>query len=289
MQDELIIYEFSDPLCPWCWGSEPIIRKVETRFENVKVIYSMVGMYQDIRKNLNEEDDDSFFYFNQNMASKFEEQAKKNKMPVNPDAFDFFDKKLYSTWDMCIAFKSAQRQSNYLANKLMRRFREQIFLEGKKAGKKSMILQTMIEVGLDIDKYMEDMSNGTAKKAFDEDIEFAKSNQVISYPSYLFSYNGETVLVRGFTHYQTMVSLIKGLTEGKIKEKENFGEVIDVIKKYEGISIYELSQIFDKSPSDINKILKEYSDLKLIRFDEYGDNIYIRYNFQDSCLIEGCK
>lgn len=31
-QDKIIITSFTDPVCTWCWGTEPIFRKLETHF-----------------------------------------------------------------------------------------------------------------------------------------------------------------------------------------------------------------------------------------------------------------
>ncbi len=43
--DKMIeITEFTDPVCTWCWGSEPVLWKLETRFgEQVKISYIMGG------------------------------------------------------------------------------------------------------------------------------------------------------------------------------------------------------------------------------------------------------
>ena len=43
------IIEFTDPVCTWCWGSEPVLRKLETRFgEQVKISFVMAGLVKDI-------------------------------------------------------------------------------------------------------------------------------------------------------------------------------------------------------------------------------------------------
>jgi putative protein-disulfide isomerase len=43
------IIEFTDPVCTWCWGSEPVLRKLETRFgEQVKISYIRGGLVKDI-------------------------------------------------------------------------------------------------------------------------------------------------------------------------------------------------------------------------------------------------
>lgn len=32
------IVEFTDPVCSWCWGSEPLIKQLETSYDgNIKV------------------------------------------------------------------------------------------------------------------------------------------------------------------------------------------------------------------------------------------------------------
>ena len=47
------IIEFTDPVCTWCWGSEPVLRKLETRYgEQVKISYIMGGLVQDITSGL---------------------------------------------------------------------------------------------------------------------------------------------------------------------------------------------------------------------------------------------
>ncbi len=44
-----MVIEFTDPVCTWCWGSEAVLRKLETRFgEQVKISYIMGGLVQDI-------------------------------------------------------------------------------------------------------------------------------------------------------------------------------------------------------------------------------------------------
>jgi putative protein-disulfide isomerase len=46
MEDTTLIeiVEFTDPVCTWCWGSESVLRKLETRYEgNIKISFIMGG------------------------------------------------------------------------------------------------------------------------------------------------------------------------------------------------------------------------------------------------------
>jgi predicted DsbA family dithiol-disulfide isomerase len=39
------ILEFTDPACTWCWGSEPILRKLETLYEGNMEVNFIMGAF----------------------------------------------------------------------------------------------------------------------------------------------------------------------------------------------------------------------------------------------------
>ena len=42
------LIEFTDPYCTWCWGSEPILRRIqETYGEQVRLRFVMGGLTDD--------------------------------------------------------------------------------------------------------------------------------------------------------------------------------------------------------------------------------------------------
>lgn len=46
----LEIVSFTDPYCTWCWGSEPILRKIEEVYrKQVSISFVMGGLVEDIR------------------------------------------------------------------------------------------------------------------------------------------------------------------------------------------------------------------------------------------------
>ena len=49
MEKKLIITEFTDPVCTWCWGSEPVLRKLQTVYQDqLDVRFIMGGLVPDI-------------------------------------------------------------------------------------------------------------------------------------------------------------------------------------------------------------------------------------------------
>lgn len=46
----LEIVSFTDPYCTWCWGSEPILRKIQEVYRTqVSIRFVMGGLVEDMR------------------------------------------------------------------------------------------------------------------------------------------------------------------------------------------------------------------------------------------------
>ncbi len=276
----LKIMEFSDPLCTWCWGSEPMVRKIETRFDNVEIEYVMGGMMQDVRSLFPESEDlaSDIKEYNKKVAAGWDDSALKHHMPNNGHLFDLFDEENVSTFPMARAYKAAQMEDQDKAYFLLRRFREMIFLEGKKPNASADMMQAVLEAGLDLGKFMERMENGEAEKAFLDDIEIVKKYQVTGFPAFNFVYDGQEVLVREYMYYQTAVSLIKGLSGGKLLENEiSIDDIPRVMEKYKTMAVSELAFIFDLDYPTLNKELKRLEEEGLIQIHMYGDNRYLKH------------
>jgi putative protein-disulfide isomerase len=92
--DKMIeIIEFTDPVCTWCWGSEPVLRKLETRFgEQVKISYIMGGLVKDItsfydsHNDIGGDPDRS----NKNIARHWVDASERHGMPVKSEGFKLF-------------------------------------------------------------------------------------------------------------------------------------------------------------------------------------------------------
>jgi len=111
------IIEFTDPVCTWCWGSEPVLRKLETRYgEQVKISYIMGGLVQDItsfydsHNDIGGDPDRS----NMNIAKHWVEASERHGMPVKSEGFKLFSREHPSTYPQNIAYKAAQMQDQAL-------------------------------------------------------------------------------------------------------------------------------------------------------------------------------
>ncbi|MBD5357869.1 MAG: hypothetical protein HDR88_12825 [Bacteroides sp.] len=87
IKEKVILTSFTDPLCTWCWGLEPIIRKLETHFGNqLEIRYVMGGMVKDINDVVSQNGRD-IESINIEIESHWKDVEKRHEMPVKGDGF----------------------------------------------------------------------------------------------------------------------------------------------------------------------------------------------------------
>ena len=249
----LEIIEFTDPVCTWCWGSEPVLHALETRFGNqLKVSYVMGGLVKDITafydsyNDIGGDPENS----NTNIAKHWLEASNRHGMPVKIEGFKLFTKEHPSTYPQNIAYKAAQVQDEAKANRFLRRMREASAAEAQQTNLTEVLVELASEAGLDITRFLEDFTNGKAKAAFEIDLQTTAAHKANGFPSFLVKYGDNTMLLRGYQNYSNFKAVINHLSTGEIKENniESCEEaVLDFINKYSSVALVEIKMAFDLS------------------------------------------
>lgn len=218
--DKLIITNFTDPICTWCWGTEPVLRTLETYYnEEIEFRYVMGGLV----KNINDFTDfenhiggNGAEAANKEIARHWLEASTRHKMPVKADGFHLFSAEYPSSYPQNIAYKAAQLVDKVKADKLLRRLREASAAEGLLTSHEDVILSLANEVGLDIDKFNAHLRDGSAEQAFHGDLALTRALGVTGFPTFLIKYNSQQVMLRGYHEFDTFVSIISSVTYDKM-------------------------------------------------------------------------
>lgn len=281
------IIEFTDPVCTWCWGSEPILRKIETKYKGlVKIGFIMGGLVENMEDFRDEENGigGEISEVNKQIADHWMEASRRHGMPVKTEGFSFFTKDHVSTYPTNIAYKAAQFQGEEIANRYLRRIREAVAAEAKQANQIEVLQQLAKEVGLDEEKWLEYMNNGLAKLEFEKDLQLCRQFQIYAFPSYLVrNEEGKGMLLRGFQTYETFLQAIKQLSHTEIKEQQQFSKesirknIETLIEEYETITLMELATILDCSKEEVEPIIKELLAEGLIEKKDAGNGYLLKY------------
>jgi predicted DsbA family dithiol-disulfide isomerase len=272
------VIEFTDPASIWCWGSEPILRKLETHYEGkIKISYVMGGLVKDITK-LHDVSGDTV-QINEQVAGKWLKASQRHGMPVEISGFSLFLDDYSSTYPMNIAYKAAQFQDEKLAKQFLRRMREASAIEGKKVNQTKVLIELARESGLDTEKFIRSFSDGSAETAFLEDLKLVRSNRVHNFPSFLVKNNqGKKIRLRGYQSYAAIRDVIDHLSNGTLSEKRFEGtekQVLAFIRKFKRAAVVEIDQVFNLSAARREKIIHKLQNKNLIKLTTVGNGCFI--------------
>jgi putative protein-disulfide isomerase len=275
------IIEFTDPVCTWCWGSEPVLRKLETRFgEQVKISYIMGGLVKDITSfydsynDIGGDPDRS----NKNIVRHWVEASERHGMPVKSEGFKMFSREHPSTYPQNIAYKAAQMQDPTLANKFLRRIREASAAEARQTNTTEVLLELASEAGLDIARFLDDFSHGSAQKAFEQDLAITAEYGARGFPSFLVKYGEKEMVIRGYQRYEDFKALIGHLAGGEIEEhlvSANEESIMAFIARYGSVAPIEIQMTYDITNDELKAIIDSLLNKQLIQKREAGNGYFI--------------
>jgi putative protein-disulfide isomerase len=275
------ITEFTDPVCTWCWGSEPVLRKLETRFgEQVMIGYIMGGLVQDItsfydsNNDIGGDPDRS----NRNIARHWVDASSRHGMPVRSEGFKLFSREHPSTYPQNIAYKAAQIQDQELANKFLRRIREASAAEARQTNTTEVLLELASEVGLDIARFLDDFTHGSAQRAFEQDLAITAKYGARGFPSFLLKYGEKEMVIRGYKRYEEFKALIGHLSGGEIQERPvpaNEEAIMTFISRHGSVAPVEIQMTFDLTNDGLKTVIDSLLHKQLIRKREAGNGYFI--------------
>lgn len=277
------VIEFTDPVCTWCWGSEPVLKKLEAVYgEQLKISFIMGGLVEDIRTFRDERNKigGDLLQDNQNIAKHWLEASERHGMPVKIEGFNLFTEDHPSTYPTNIAYKAAQFQGEKLASKFLRRIREATAVESKQTNRREVLLELAGECGLNVMEFERSLSNGTAESSFREDQKIARGYGVSGFPTFLIRNltDSKELLLSGYQPFENFRRAINRISNGKATEKKLYkteDEIVNFIGKYDRVAPVEISTVFDLPEEELSSTLKSLEQQKRVIITRAGNGYFI--------------
>lgn len=255
------VLQFTDPVCTWCWGSEPILRRLEINYqEHLNIGFIMGGLVKDIR-----EFQDDFLGIggnveksNKNIVAHWLEASERHGMPVKAEGFNLFSDEYPSSYPQNIAIKAASLENEELSKKLLRRIREATEMEAQKTNRTEVLIQLASEVGLNVTKFIENITNGKAELLFKKDLQKVLQYRVHGFPSYLIQYDKKEILLHGFQQFEDIQSVINILSNNALQAvapKTDDNTIFSFIQKHTRICPVELQYAFQLNATEYATII----------------------------------
>ena len=254
---ELIIY--TDPYCTWCWGSEPILRKImEVYGGQVRLRSVMGGLVEDATRFQDPLNHIGGPQMARQVADHWREASSRHGMPVDADVWLDMKDEFRSTWPANIAYKSAELQDQKLVSKYLRRLREAAAAERRLIHRVEVQAELADEVGLDRERFLAEIENGNAEKAFREDLKRCRANNITGYPSYEVHGGGEEVAMFGYHNFAAFESTFQRLAGNKLKPgriETTDDNIVAFARKYGKVAAREVAEVFSLKISEARERL----------------------------------
>lgn len=281
------ILEFTDPVCVWCWGSEPVLRALKFQFgDKLRLGYVMGGLVE----NANDFHDPANNIgggpeaMNAQVGKHWIEASQRNGMPVGTEGFHLFSDELASTYPQNIAYKAAQQQSEELAQKFLRRMREAAAVEMMVTSDVTVQLQLAAEVGLDVGEFLDAINNGTAEAAFYEDMQFIRSFGSRGFPAFLIRYKGKSGLLPGWQPLTSFLKILENFTDGEILPREitpDEATAMEFISQHDRVAPIELSNALIISTQETAELTARLLASGSISQSPAGNGVFLRSTVTD--------
>jgi len=172
--------QFTDPMCTWCWGSEPIVRHLETVYgEQLEFRFVMGGLIEDF---------DEFYDAANDISEPSEvgphwaEAAERHGMPVDTTIFE--EDPAQSTYPASVAYVAARQQDHTRSHRYLRQLREAYATQVRNINRREEQIDIAQSVGLDVQRFSTSLDDGSARAAFEEELSRTRAAGVRAFPTY---------------------------------------------------------------------------------------------------------
>ena len=281
MKNAVEFIEFTDPVCTWCWGSEPLLRALETRYgDQIKIRFVMGGLVPDIR-NFSDSSNGiggSAAESNRQIIRHWIEASERHGMPVQAEGFNLFSDEFPSTYPQNIAYKAAQMEDEAKANRFLRRMREASATEARQISRPEVLIELASESGLDLGAFLDRLSDGSAQKAFEADLALTRVSRVHGFPTFMIRFNGKEVLLRGYQSLDSIRAVIRSLAGTAIEERipvQEESHVLDFLARHGKAAPAEIALSFGFAKADLDSLLDKLVAEKKISKIQAGNGYFL--------------
>lgn len=293
--DKITIYQFTDPICVWCWGNEPVIRAIDFLYgDKVKIEYIMGGLVEDISTlyDIKAPQNDVIPRANAIIARNWIEASKRHGMPVVTDNFQLFTERYPSSFPQNIAYEAAKHINAEQAKIFLRLMREATFTQRRRTSQIDVLLDLASMAGYNASTFIDEYTTGHAQTSFNHDRMMCRRNGITGFPSYLIKNNDTNIIIGGYQNLSTFHTVISRLSTNKVRPRRigpSKHNIMEFIQKYKSVYPIEIEVVFGLDRHQASLIISDLIASHKLTSEVVGDSCRLRISAAHSIIHQHRK
>lgn len=261
--ERITILQFTDPICVWCWGNEPVLRAIEYLYgDKVRIEFIMGGLVEDISTlyDMRGEKAEVIQRANQIITRNWLAASQKHGMPVVDTGLKLFSERYPSSFPQNIAYEAAKRVNPLQAKRFLRLIREATFIHGRRTSQIDVILDLATQAGYNAAAFIDEYTTGNAHADFMQDRMLCRRNGITGFPSYLVRNDDTEIIIGGYQNLNTFHTLIKRLSAGRIKPRRigpSVANMMNFAERYQSIYPVDIEVLFGLDRHQTNLMISQ--------------------------------
>jgi putative protein-disulfide isomerase len=203
----ILIY-IHDPMCSWCYAFDSSLTALQKELpEFIRIKKIAGGLAPDTTNPMPLE-----------LQQKIQQTWRRIEQTVPNMQFNYdfwmINTPVRSTYPACRAVLAARQQGDDVEDKMIGAIQTAYYQKAKNPSLESTLLECALEVGLDANRFADDLTSNEIEEELQNEIRIARKLGVISYPSLLLEHNGRLFPVTvDYLDHETMIREIVSILD----------------------------------------------------------------------------
>lgn len=266
--ERVTVTQYTDPMCTWCWGSEPIVRHLQKVYgEQLQFRFVMGGLIEDF---------DEFYDAANDISEPAEvgphwvEAAEQHGMPVDTTIFE--QDPAQSTYPASIAFVAARRQDRTRSHRYLRRLREAYATEVRNVNRRAEQIEIADAVGLDVQAFTSALEDGRAREEFEADLSETRDAGVRAFPTYHVAGPEGERWMSGFQSFEQLDAELRKVAPSL--ESNQVPPILAFLAEYGSVATQEIAEVYELSQGKARQTLESLADEGHVRREQRGTGAF---------------
>lgn len=212
------MYYFTDPMCSWCYGFSPAVKKLKENYENIDLEIISGGFSPYSQQVVDDEYKDFLIYHWKNVNAR-SGQFFDHSMKFISESFRY-DTEPSSRALMVIKELLPKQDFEFLS--LMQKA---FYVEGKDITNDIILAELANEMGVEVNVFLERFHSEEMKLKTNQGFQFSRQLGVQGFPTLLALENGATkAIARGFQDYTSLKTTVDNWLKSAAVTEQHDGQ-----------------------------------------------------------------